>query len=183
MHHSRMMWHVPTIPRTMKESDLLLQDTLWFHRWSSGRAKPVYGHVSWESGVGCGRSDQMLETTGLGVPVKDRLFIWLTVHTENSLRCTLLCTLLCVHIISPYPNRKALDKCKWLFSFTSFSDLRAENSLFSKIVISFFTLAIWDIICWRVISWEKKNETYNRVWPRKSTYLLPSQPGIILMRN
>lgn len=41
---------------------------------------------------------------------------------------------------------------KRLSDFTSFSALRAENSLFSKIIISFFTLEILDIICCRVIS-------------------------------
>lgn len=37
----------------------------------------------------------------------------------------------------------------------------------SKIIISFFTY-IWDIICWRVISWEKKMKHINLIWPRKS---------------
>ena len=165
MHPSRITRNVPIILWKMKESNLLLQDTFVTPLIKS---QPVNGHVSWDGDFCCGRSDQKGMTAGLGVPVKDRFFIWLTVHTENSL-CTLLCTLLCMHIISPNPNRKALDKYEWLFSFTSFSDLRAENSLFSKIIISFFTLAIWDIICWRVISWEKKNKTYNLVWPRKST--------------
>lgn len=40
--------------------------------------------------------------------------------------------------------------------FTSFTARSAENSLFSKIIISFFKTPIRDIICCRAISFERE---------------------------
>lgn len=37
---------------------------------------------------------------------------------------------------------------------TSFSASRVENSLFSRIIMSFFTAAIWDMTCCSMISWK-----------------------------